>query len=150
MPNAPHIVYVEDNPTDARLFTRAVEAVAPGTRVRWLRDGQDAIDVIESLTDPAYLLPAVVIIDIKLGRVGGFEVLRYVREGEATSAVPVVMMTSSTQESDIERAYAGGVNSFISKPATYGELKTLASNFIPYWLEHNQRVLAFSGVPNRP
>ena len=144
MADSPHIVHVEDDPTDARLFERAVKAASPGTRLRWYRDGQSALDEIDRLTDPAFVLPAVVVIDIKLPKIGGFDLLRRIRHQEDTSAVPVVMLTSSTQEADIERAYAERVNSFISKPPTYGELKEMVATFIPYWLTYNRRILAFS------
>lgn len=143
MAESPHIIHVEDDTADARLFARAVQGVSPETRVHWFRDGQAALDEIDRLTDPAYVLPAVVVIDIKLPKVGGFDVLRYIRAGSNTSALPVVMLTSSTQESDIERAYADGVNSFLSKPPTYTELKDTIASFVPYWISHNRRVLAF-------
>ena len=142
MSASPHIVHVEDNPVDARLFERAVAAATPDTRIMWLRDGESAIAELERLAQPEAGLPALVVLDVKLPKVVGFDVLSYIRNSPKLSAVPVTMLTSSSQIADVVEAYTRGVNSFLSKPPTYGGLKEVVSHLVPYWLTHNRRVLS--------
>ena len=131
----PEILLVEDDPVDVRLFSRALSKAKPDVRLDVLGDGQTVIDQL--LEDSAAVLPKLIVLDIKLPKVFGLDVLARLKADERTRPVPVIMMSSSTQERDIKRAYELGANGYISKPGTFGELSELMQHVVGYWLRHN-------------
>lgn len=136
----PDIVLVEDDPVDAKFFQRAVRKTDEQTRVRWLSDGQAAVDALIGTAESGEPLPRVIVLDIKLPRLRGFDVLQRLRADERTKRLPVIMLSSSTQSEDIERAYDLGANSYVSKPPTYGQLSHLVQQMLTYWLTLNRSV----------
>ena len=133
----PQIVLVEDDEVDAKLFKRALAKQANGTRIQVLNDGQQAVDTLLDDKVKPEAVPKLIVLDIKLPRLLGFDVLERLRQDERTANVPVVMLSSSTQQTDVERAYALGANGYISKPSTFSQLSELVEHLAGYWLKYN-------------
>lgn len=142
--NAVEILIVEDNPCDAELILRALLKNNLGNRVLIAKDGAEALDFffcrgkyeIRSFTNP----PSVVLLDLKLPKVSGLEVLKIVKSDKRTSNIPIVMVTSSRQEPDIQEAYALGVNSYVVKPVEFDQFAKAMSSLGLYWLLVNEAV----------
>lgn len=128
------LVLVEDNPADQRLLLRALKRAGIDVRVVVLQDGLEAVDYLKELARP---LPAVVFLDINLPRLDGLEVVKRLREMDRTKRLPVVMLTTSDEVSDVERSYAYGANSFVRKPIDSEEFDGVVKQLPSYWLELN-------------
>ena len=129
------ILLVEDDPDDLELALRALEREGIAQRVRVARDGAEALEVVGELTDA---LPKVVLLDLKLPKVNGLEVLRRLKEDPKTRAIPVVVLTSSKEDRDVVESYSLGVNSFIRKPVTFEQFADSVAQLGLYWLFLNQ------------
>lgn len=136
--NAVEILLVEDNPNDAELTLYALRSINLANQVLWLKDGAEALDYL--LGEGAYAgrestgKPRLILLDLKLPRVDGIEVLQRLKADPELSMIPVVMLTSSDQESDLLATYRLGVNSYIVKPVDYDEfVKTIAKVGF-YWM----------------
>lgn len=136
------ILLVEDNPQEAELTIRALKKRTLASHFVHLQDGQDALDFLfnrgryeESEVDE---FPKVVLLDLKLSKLDGLEVLRQLRADERTRLVPVVVLTSSKEERDVIEAYALGANSYIVKPVDFETFLEVVSNMITYWLIINE------------
>lgn len=136
------ILLVEDNPQDAELAIRALKKHMPVSHLLHVSDGQEALDFLFNHTsDDAPKPPKVVLLDLKLPKVGGLEVLREIRANEHTKLLPVVVLTSSREDSDVAEAYRLGVNSFIVKPVDFENFLEVVSNMGSYWINLNQAPL---------
>jgi two-component system response regulator len=143
MPIAPRtILLVEDNPDDEELTLRALARNNISNRVVVVRDGQDAIDWLEGTG--AYMsrdvndVPALVLLDLKLPKIDGLEVLRRLRANPRTAIVPVVILTSSKEESDRASGYYGGANSYVQKPVDFTSFVDAVRQLGMYWLMLNE------------
>jgi CheY-like chemotaxis protein len=125
------ILLVEDNANDAELTLRALKQRNLANQVFVCRDGAEALDFF---SDGAGPVPKVVLLDLKLPKVDGLEVLRRLKHDGRTKAIPVVVLTSSREEPDIERAYALGANSYIVKPVDFEAFARAVSDVGLYWL----------------
>jgi CheY-like chemotaxis protein len=134
-----YILLVEDDPDHADLAVRALEKSGAVNRVIVARDGEQALEHLFG-GRPAET-PAVVFLDLKLPRMSGFEVLRRIRENEATRFLPVVVLSSSDEEADLARSYELGVNSYILKPVNFTEFVEVTRQMGTYWLLLNQTPL---------
>ena len=137
------ILLIEDNPDDAELAVRALEMGRVKTTVVRARDGVEALDYLFGTGAHAAgpgVMPDVVLLDLKLPRVDGLEVLGRIRADERTRYLPVVIMTSSLRERDIESGYALGANSYICKPVQFSQFVEMANQLCTYWLTVNQSV----------
>ncbi len=145
MPLEKLILLVEDNPDDVELTMRALKDSNIVNRVTVARDGVEALDY---LFVPGKLprMPEVVLLDLKLPRVDGLELLRRIRADERTRLLPVVVLTSSTEEEDMIKSYSLGANSYIRKPVNFSEFAEAVRQLGLYWLVLN---LAPVGVPAR-
>jgi len=136
------ILLVEDNRQDEMLILRVLHKVNLANQVDVVRDGQQALDYLfrhgEFAGRGASNLPAVVLLDLNLPRVGGLEVLERLREDPRTRLVPVVILTSSDEERDRLRSYETGANSFVRKPLDFGEFAETVSRLGVYWLALNE------------
>ena len=137
------ILLVEDDAADARLLRRAFDKAEIGIPLVRLTNGDEAVAYLSGDGPFAdrmqHPLPMLIVLDIKLPRRSGLEVLQWIRSAEnSLHRVPVVILSSSRQASDINRAYDLGVNSYLSKPETSEELVNMAMLFRKYWLELNQ------------
>ena len=141
--NEVEILLVEDNPTDAELCIRALKKNNLANKLVWVKDGEDALDFIFSKGNGAdgdkVNTPKVILLDLKLPKVDGKEVLRRVKAEERTKKIPVVVLTSSKEDRDIAESYNLGVNSYISKPVAWDEFTKIVSELGFYWLLLNKR-----------
>ena len=136
------ILLVEDNPTDAELTLRAFKARNFANQVFVARDGAEALDFFfgdgsHPLRDIG-VVPKVVLLDLKLPKVDGLEVLRRLKADEHTRTIPVVILTSSREEPDIAAAYRLGANSYIVKPVDFEAFARAVSEVGLYWLLLNE------------
>lgn len=130
--NSRPILLVEDNPVDLDLTLRAFERRNLANPVLVARDGQEALDWMPRW-EAGEPLPLVILLDVKLPRVNGLEVLRHLREHPVSQHVPVVMLTSSSEERDVQMAYQHHANSYIVKPVNFDKLMDVATQIELYW-----------------
>jgi len=137
------ILLVEDNPNDEALTLRALKKSNILNPVVVARDGAEALDYL--FCRGAYQArrpaenPEVVLLDLKLPKIDGLEVLRQMREDERTKLLPVVVLTSSVEEQDVLRGYALGANSYVRKPVDFDQFVDAVKQLGLYWLVLNQR-----------
>ena len=133
------ILLVEDNPDDEALTRRALAKNNIQIEVRVARDGAEALDLLFGSGDhPGEALPEVVLLDLKLPKVDGLEVLRRIRADERTRLLPVVILTSSREERDLISGYGLGANSYIRKPVDFGQFVEAVRQLGLYWLVLNE------------
>lgn len=125
------ILLVEDNANDAELTLRALKQRNLANQVHLCRDGAEAV---EFFADGNGAVPKVVLLDLKLPKVDGLEVLRRLKGSARTRSIPVVVLTSSREEPDIEKAYELGANSYIVKPVDFEAFARAVSDVGLYWL----------------
>jgi CheY-like chemotaxis protein len=132
------ILLVEDNPLDIDLTLRAFKKQHFVNPIEVARDGEEAVGWIERCAK-GHPLPLLVLLDLKLPRVDGLEVLRRYKEHDDFRRIPVVVLTSSSEDKDIETAYARGANSYIVKPVDFEKFLKVAAEIEIYWLAINQQ-----------
>jgi len=136
------ILLVEDNMHDAELTIRSLKKANLANNLVHVKDGAEALDFIfgrGSYTGrDVYDRPKVILLDIKMPKVDGIEVLRIIKSTEETKRIPVVIMTSSKEEQDIINSYNLGVNSYVVKPVNFEEFAKAVSELGLYWLITNQ------------
>ena len=135
------ILLVEDNPDDEELTLRALRQAKIVNEVIVARDGSEAVELLlgagkEGRKLPS--MPAVVLLDLKLPKLSGLDVLRRVRADERTRLVPVVVLTSSSEDEDMLRSYESGANSYVRKPVEFGAFVNAVSQLGMYWMLLNQ------------
>lgn len=130
------ILLVEDNPDDELLTLRALESNNIQNKVVVARNGAEALDYL--LGNDGNDLPAVMLLDLKLPKLDGLEVLRQVRADERTRMLPVVILTSSAEEQDLIQGYRLGCNSYVRKPVDFDQFLSAARQLGLYWLLLNQ------------
>lgn len=137
----PVILLVEDNPDDVLLVRRAVKKAALELAMPVVRDGDEAVNYLDGTNDFAdrqrYPLPSLILLDLKLPKRPGLDVLRWIRAQPALSGTPVVVLTSSTEEEDLQTAYARGANSYLQKPVAFSALVQLLGVLDLYWFRTN-------------
>jgi two-component system, response regulator len=129
------ILLVEDNPSDIALTQRALAKSRIANEIVVAEDGQEALDYLAQNVNE---LPALVLLDLKLPRVDGLEVLRQIRANARTSRLPVVILTTSQEEQDIAQGYDLGANSYIRKPVDFGQFTQSIEELGLYWLVINE------------
>jgi CheY-like chemotaxis protein len=136
------ILLVEDSPNDVELTLRALKKHNLANQIQVARDGAEALDFLFARGAFAKRAgsapPRVVLLDLKLPKVNGLEVLEAIRSEPTLKALPVVVLTSSREEPDIQRAYALGVNSYIVKPVEFDSFAKAVADTGLYWLLLNQ------------
>ncbi len=143
MTNEVEILLIEDNPNDVELALRALKKNNLANRVFTVKDGAEALDFIfgHGLYQNRRVenVPRVILLDLKLPKVDGIEVLRSIRADERTKYIPVVILTSSSEERDIVETYKLGVNSYIVKPVNFEKFIDVVRELGYYWLLLNHR-----------
>jgi two-component system response regulator len=134
------VLLVEDNPDDVELTIRAFKKSQIGNRVVVVRDGAEALQYLFEVdaSGAHQLLPEVVLLDLKLPKVDGLEVLRRVRADPRTHLLPVVVLTSSNEERDMVESYRLGANSYVRKPVEFSEFLEASRQLGLYWLVLNR------------
>jgi len=138
------ILLVEDNQDDMALALHALERGKLANKIVVVRDGEDALDFLfcrgafahRSFDHP----PKLILLDLKLPKVDGLEVLKQVKSDPRTNAIPVVIMTSSKEERDLVASYHSGANSYIQKPVDFDQFREVVKTVVLYWLVINQPV----------
>jgi CheY-like chemotaxis protein len=136
------ILLVEDNPDDVQLTMSALKKNKLSNQVHIARDGQEALDFIFGAVTPEGDAhrdhPKVILLDLKLPKIDGLEVLQRVKSDPHTRSIPIVMLTSSREERDIVESYSLGVNSYIVKPVDFDQLTDAIRDIGLYWMILNQ------------
>ena len=136
------ILLVEDNPSDVELTRRALHKSHISNQMIVAEDGQEALDYLfggDPLTNTnRNELPALILLDLKLPKVDGLQVLRQIRANERTSRLPVVILTTSNEEQDITQSYDLGANSYIRKPVDFKQFVDVIQYLGLYWLVMNE------------
>ena len=133
------VLLVEDQPTDAELVLRALWRQLPRERVDWVRDGEKALTRLGELRiATGFALPRLVLLDLKLPRVSGLELTASIRADKGLCRVPLVILSSSADETDIARAYECGANSYVVKPVDIDQLDAAVQLLTSYWLSLNR------------
>ena len=136
-----HILLVEDNPDDEALILRSLRKSNVANDVTVARDGAEALDYIfgtGARAESGPFKPVVVLLDIKLPKINGLEVLERIRANERTRQLPVAILTSSDEETDIARSYELGCNSYVRKPVEFGDFSEAIRKLGLYWLVLNE------------
>jgi len=135
------ILLVEDNPTDAELTMRALRRNNLANNVTWTKNGVEALDFIcrrGAYASRSEDHPKLILLDLKLPKVDGIEVLRQLKANEKTRTIPVVVLTSSAEERDIVESYRLGVNSYIVKPVEFDQFSETVAKAGYYWMMMNK------------
>jgi two-component system, response regulator len=131
------ILLVEDNPRDEALTLRALKKCNVVNEVLVVRDGVEALDYLFG-SNEKNVMPQMVLLDLKLPKVDGLEVLRRIREHEKTRRLPVVIFTSSSEDQDKSKSYDNGANSYVRKPVEFEEFLEATRQLGVYWLVLNE------------
>lgn len=138
------ILVVEDNPDHLELTVLTLQDRDPDTAIVTARDGAEALDYLFGRGAHAgrdtQKQPVFVLLDMKLPKLSGLDVLRSVRGNPLTALVPVVMLTSSSEQSDIVACYQSGANGFVRKPVDFGDFTVKLNRLLDYWLRVNESI----------
>jgi CheY-like chemotaxis protein len=140
------ILYVEDNLDHAELVLRCLERFGVRERVVHVENGEQALALLEDVKVNTVARPRLILLDLRLPRVAGIEVLRQVKASPELRDIPVVVFTTSASERDMRDAYANYVNSYLVKPDDLTTLSDLLTDLSVYWLQYN-RPLAGESSP---
>jgi len=136
------VLIAEDDPSDAFLLKRAFASAEIRATLHFVRDGQEAIDYLEGEAGysdrDSYPMPDLILLDLKMPRLNGFDVLNWLRQKPGLKRLLVTVLTSSDQPKDIDRAYDLGANSYLLKPHNSHDLLELIKGVQRYWLEVNK------------
>jgi CheY-like chemotaxis protein len=133
------VLLVEDNPVDLDLTLRAFSSQKFNNPIDVARDGEEALEYLEKLEEDS-LLPLVILLDLKLPKISGLKVLEVIKKHPVLKTIPVVILTTSSESTDVETAYQLGVNSYIVKPVDFGKFIEVAKQIELYWCLLNQPV----------
>jgi two-component system response regulator len=141
-PGQVEVLLAEDSARDAEMTRRALRQFNFGNRLHWVRDGAEALDFIfcrgAYAERDAARPPKLVLLDLKMPKVDGIEVLRQVKSDDQMRAIPIVVMTSSNEERDVIESYRLGANSYIVKPVEFGAFAEVVANIGLYWVLSNR------------
>jgi two-component system, response regulator len=141
-PNEAEILLIEDNPRDAELTQRALKLRNLTNTLVWVKDGAEALEFLfgPDHEEGGKLIhrPKVILLDLKLPKIDGLEVLRRIKADATAKTIPVVVLTSSREEQDVVRSYELGVNSYIVKPVNFDNFSEAVAQLGLYWLLMNQ------------
>ena len=150
-PNAVEILLVEDNPSDAELAIHALRKSKLANQIQVVRDGKEALDFLfcrGAFSGRRFeTAPQLVLLDLKLPKVDGLQVLQAVKSDARTKAIPIVVLTSSIEERDLVMSYKLGANSYIQKPVNFGEFQDVVCQLGMYWLLVNNKPPAAAHSP---
>ena len=145
------ILLVEDNASDAEMTIRAFKKNNLANKLLHLKDGAEALDFLFAQGDYSDrkmdIVPKLVLLDLKMPKINGIEVLRKIKTDERTKNIPVVVLTSSKEDPDIQTTYAMGVNSYVVKPVEFDLFQKVIANLGFYWLIVNQPPLPVKKSP---
>jgi CheY-like chemotaxis protein len=133
------ILLVEDNNAHAMLIMRAFERLGFSGKIDWVKDGRAALDYLhEQEIMGEGILPQLVMLDLRLPKLDGHEVLREMKRSDRLKIIPVVVLTTSTSKDDLKKAYSNHVNSYLTKPLSFDDLQKTVEEIKTYWIEWNR------------
>lgn len=139
-----YILLVEDNPDDIELTILAFEKNNFANDIKVVEDGEEAIHFLSGKNDEGiskFGYPELILLDLKLPKVNGHEVLKEIKADKKTKRIPVVILTSSQEEEDIIKGYDLGANSYVRKPIDYQDFVEVVNNLGVYWLAINKNII---------
>jgi CheY-like chemotaxis protein len=142
------ILLVEDNPDDEMLTLRALKKSNIVNEITVAHDGAEALELIFSQASNGEPLPGLILLDLKLPKVDGLEVMRKIRADERTSIIPVVILTGSRLDEDILAGYRGGANAYVRKPVNFAEFAEVVKTLGLFWLILNEPAPEFVPQPD--
>ncbi len=138
----PRILLIEDNSDDEILTMRALDAAAIKADIDVVHDGAEALDYLlgrgPCRDRDRHVLPQLILLDLKLPKIDGLQVVRQVKETEATRLIPIVVLTTSDENTDICRSYQYGANSYVRKPVDFNRFQEAIRQISRYWLQLNE------------
>ncbi len=135
------ILLVEDSPNDAELTLEALTEINLANEIKWLKDGEEALDYLfrrGAYSGRESVNPILILLDLKLPKVDGIQVLQGIRSDPRLRSIPVVVMTSSREESDLASCYANGVNAYVVKPVNFAEFMEAVKALGIFWAAVNE------------
>jgi len=145
------ILLVEDDPGDVRLALEVLRELHMAERCVVVNDGEEAIDFLHArgaYSQRAPGMPRVIVLDLKMPRVDGFEFLEQIKVDPRFKLIPVVVLTSSREERDVQRAYGLGVNSYAVKSINFAEYRERLRTLVKYWADVNEQPIAAASLEN--
>ena len=141
MKKLPYIFLIEDNEQDEILTIKALQKNSILNEIKIARDGEDALNFLFNEKTANYLqeLPQLILLDLKLPKINGLEVLKKIKSDPRTKLIPVVILTTSIEDSDLVSGYELGANSYVRKPVNYHEFTEAVKSLGSYWLFLNER-----------
>ncbi|MFD2932970.1 response regulator [Spirosoma flavum] len=136
------VLYVEDNPNDADIFSRLIRKINKPITFKVLNSGSEALEYLTGqgrYEQQKARLPKLVLMDLNLGGLSGFEVVEQTRAIERTRFLPIVAFSTSDNPKDIQSAYEAGINAYVVKPGSYQATGTVLTHLCDFWLENNSR-----------
>jgi CheY-like chemotaxis protein len=135
----PRILYIEDDPNDIDLTMSAFREYRLAHETHIIRDGEEAMRYLKGLAnDNQTGLPMIVLLDVKIPKIGGLEILRYIKTAESLRPVPVVVLSSSGEDNDVKRAYELGANAYVIKPVKFEGFMEAIKGLGRFWLVINE------------
>ncbi|MCB0212668.1 MAG: response regulator [Anaerolineae bacterium] len=131
------ILHIEDNIDEAKLVARVLEKEGITTNYHQLNNGAAALDFFFRTNPFPDMWPKIILLDIKLPKINGLDVLAKLKANDRTKAIPIIILSASAQERDVAEAYRLGANSYLVKPVKYNHFKELLQTLGQYWLRHN-------------
>ncbi len=140
----PYIFLIEDNEQDEILTIKALQKNKVKNAIVVARDGEEALDMLFKSDDKKFLnsLPQLILLDLKIPKIDGLDVLKQIRNHPRTKIVPVVILTTSKEEQDLISSYELGANSYVRKPVDFDEFSEVVKSLGTYWLLVNEQVLS--------
>ena len=129
------LLFVEDSINDVHFIKRILKKENLTDNYKWLKDGEEVFEYFFDQENPS---PLMIVLDIKMPKINGFEVLERLKSDEKTKHIPIIIYSSSVQKSDVARAYKLGANSYVSKPPSYLKMKELFILLFQYWIKYNK------------
>ena len=131
------ILHIEDNIDEANLVARVLKKEGITTRYHRLSNGEAALDFFFQTNPFPDMWPKLILLDIKLPRINGLDVLAKLKADDRTKTIPIIILSASAQQRDVAQAYQLGANSYLVKPVKYNHFKELLQTLGQYWLRHN-------------
>lgn len=141
MDSSTEIILIEDNSSDADLIRRALRKKNLANNIIHLSDGQEALDYFDEQhmqVPPAPYAAQIILLDLKMPKVSGIEVLSHIKSDDRRKNIPVVILTSSQEDPDVAECYRLGANSYVVKPVVFDDFMKAVSEIGTYWLQVNQ------------
>ncbi len=135
--DGPYILYAEDNVTDAAFFSRCLRLTDPTIRCVHQENGSLTRDYLLHCINEGADLPTIVVLDIKMPGMSGLDVLEFIRKSDELGHLPVLILSASSEDRDLRRAYRYHANAYLVKPERYNKLKELVEAILVFWLQYN-------------